>query len=164
MKAAAILFSFLCVGIASARRACVAATPKVAAFASPRASWVGGRGAGRDAAVTAASRSRAATAVNMIDLNVVIGVGVGVAGLGAGAGIVWWTERAGTIAEERGSSAMSEETKNRMAGMFMEDVELSAGLDDVVTRMEKAMAEAEGVAVEDLEGRDVKREVEDDGW
>ena len=36
--------------------------------------------------------------------------------------------------------------------------------DDIVTKMEKAMAKAEGVAVEDLEGRDEKREVLDDGW
>ena len=64
----------------------------------------------------------------MVDLNVVIGVGVGLAGIGGGVGLVWWTEQAGSIAEERGSDAMSEETKNRMAGMFMEDVEMSAGL------------------------------------
>ena len=78
--------------------------------------------------MTAAPRARTSTAVNMVDLNTVIGVGVGVAGLAGGVGIVWWTEQAGKIAEERGGSAMSEETKQKMAGMFMEDVEVQAGL------------------------------------
>ena len=121
MKITSLLLSLLFVGVASARR-----TGRSAAFATPRASsWVGGKSS---SAVAAAPRARGSTAVSMVDLNVVIGVGVGLAGLGGGVGLVWWTERAGTIAEERGSDAMSEETKNRMAGMFMEDVEMSAGL------------------------------------
>ena len=100
----------------------------------------------------------------MVDGNVIIGAAVAAAGLGAGAGFVWFTEAATMRAEERGSTAVSDETKSKLASKFMEDIEMAQDLDDVVTKMEKAMAKAQGIDVDDLESKKVEREVLDDGW
>eukprot|EP00617_Octactis_speculum_P018429 CAMPEP_0185744018 /NCGR_PEP_ID=MMETSP1174-20130828/1978_1 /TAXON_ID=35687 /ORGANISM="Dictyocha speculum, Strain CCMP1381" /LENGTH=146 /DNA_ID=CAMNT_0028417123 /DNA_START=23 /DNA_END=463 /DNA_ORIENTATION=- len=107
---------------------------------------------------------RRSTELKMFDGNTLIGIAAGAAGLGFGAGFVWFTEKATIRAEERGSDVVSESTKNKLAAQFMEDVEQSADLDDVVTKMEKAMAAAQGVKVEELESVKKERTVLDDGW
>lgn len=69
-----------------------------------------------------------AVAVQMFDTSYILGGIAALGGLGVGIGLVYVTEAAGDRAEERGSNVMSEETKQKMAGMFMEDAEVSADL------------------------------------
>eukprot|EP00614_Pseudopedinella_elastica_P010860 CAMPEP_0172588560 /NCGR_PEP_ID=MMETSP1068-20121228/7450_1 /TAXON_ID=35684 /ORGANISM="Pseudopedinella elastica, Strain CCMP716" /LENGTH=141 /DNA_ID=CAMNT_0013383927 /DNA_START=22 /DNA_END=447 /DNA_ORIENTATION=- len=94
-------------------------------------------------------------------------IGVAVAGLGAGIGIMAFAESRIERSEELGSDVMSEDTKKKLSAQFMEDVEMqSVGIDDVVTKMEKAMAKRKGVEVEELD-KDLgekKVVVKDDGW
>ena len=75
-------------------------------------------------------------------------------------------ERTGERTNERGG--MSEETRARMAGMFMEDEELAGDYTDTISKMEAALAKAEGRDVEeDLdEATKAKLDAEklDDGW
>ena len=101
----------------------------------------------------------------MIDTNVIIGVGVGVLGLAGGVGLVAFAEGQAERFEERGSDAMSEETKSKLAAQFMEDVEMQAvGLDDTISKMEAAMAKRQGIDVEELEKDITVTEKLDDGW
>jgi ATP-dependent protease ClpP protease subunit len=101
----------------------------------------------------------------MVDTNVIIGVAVGVLGLGGGIGLVAFAEGQAERFDERGSDAMSDETKTKLASQFMEDVEMQAvGLDDTISKMEAAMAKRQGVDVEELEKDIEVDEVLDDGW
>ena len=101
----------------------------------------------------------------MVDTNVIIGVAVGVLGLGGGIGVMAFAEGQVERFEERGSDAMSDETKTKLASQFMEDVEMQAvGLDDTISKMEAAMAKRQGVDVEELEKNIDVDEVLDDGW
>jgi hypothetical protein len=91
----------------------------------------------------------------------------------AGAGVVvaeaalcvWFADGQVERFEERGSAAMSEETKSKLAAQFMEDVEMQAvGLDDTISKMEAAMAKRQGIDVEELEKDITITEKLDDGW
>ena len=101
----------------------------------------------------------------MVDTNVIIGVGIGVLGLAGGVGLVAFADGQVERFEERGSAAMSEETKSKLAAQFMEDVEMQAvGLDDTISKMEAAMARRQGIDVEELEKDITITEKLDDGW
>jgi len=111
---------------------------------------------------------RRTSELQMVDMSVVVGGVAGMGGFAFGGVFVWLTEQAAERAEERGSDATSEETKARLAQSFTSqfaDNEIeSADLDDVVTRMEKAIAAAEGITVDQLESKKKERVVIDDGW
>ena len=85
------------------------------------------------------TRHRAAVPV-MIEDSVLPAIGLlsGFTALGAGA--IYFVEQQGV----KSADNMSEETKSRMAGMFMEDEVLVTDLDDTITKMEAALAAAEG--------------------
>ena len=76
----------------------------------------------------------------MIEDSVLPAIGLlsGFTALGAGA--IYFVEQQGV----KSADNMSEETKSRMAGMFMEDEVLVTDLDDTITKMEAALAAAEG--------------------
>ena len=101
----------------------------------------------------------------MVDTNVIIGVAVGLGGLGGGIGLVAFAEGQAERFEERGSDAMSDETRSKLASQFMEDVEMQAvGLDDTISKMEAAMAKRQGIDVEELDKEVTVTEKLDDGW
>lgn len=91
-----------------------------------------------------------AAAPLMIDTSILIGAGAMVGGLGLGAGFIAFVEGQGQRSNERGG--MSDETKSRMAGKFMEDEELVSNYDDTITKMEEALAKAEGREVIEGDG------------
>lgn len=112
---------------------------------------------------------RRTSELQMVDMSaVVVGGAAGIGGFAFGGVFVWLTEQAAERAEERGSDVTSEETKARLAQSFTSqftDNEIeSTDLDDVVTRMEKAIAAAEGITVDQLESKKKERVVIDDGW
>ena len=78
----------------------------------------------------------------MIEGSTVMGVGMLFGGMALGAGAISFVERQGERTNERG--VVSDETRSRMAAMFMEDEELATDLDDTIDKMEAALAEAEG--------------------
>ena len=139
----------------------------VAPLARGRAGFVAPR-AGARIAPHRALRPRGAGAVVQMDLiGTIEGVAVGIGGLGIGAGLVAWSEGQAVRAEERGSDAMSAETRQKMAGMFMEDVEMDAvGVDDTIAKMEAAMAAAKGKDVDEYKAETAAetREKISDGW
>jgi hypothetical protein len=111
---------------------------------------------------SAAQRARVLVGV---DANVIAGVGVGLAGLLSGVGLMAFQENQVARAEERGSDVVSEATKTKLSAQFMEDVEMNAlGLDDTVSKMERALAKRKGMSVDAAIGEIDKKEVLDDGW
>lgn len=99
-----------------------------------------------------------------VDTQVILGVGVGVAGVAAGVGLMAFQDNQVARAEARGSDVVSDVTKTKLSAQFMEDVEMgSVGLDDTVSKMERAIAKRKGLKVEELEAP-VARDVIDDGW
>ena len=144
-----------------------ASARSVAPLARGRAGFVAPR-AGARLAPHRALRPRGAGAVVQMDLiGTIEGVAVGVGGLGLGIGLVAWSESQAVRMEERGSDAMSTETRQKMAGMFMEDVEMDAvGVDDTIAKMEAAMAAAKGKDVEEYKAETAAetREKIGDGW
>ena len=111
------------------------------------------------------SASKRARVVVGVDPNVIGGVAVGLGGLLSGVGLMAFQENQVTRSEERGSDVISSETKTKLSAQFMEDVEMNAlGLDDTVTRMEKALAKRKGASVDEVIGEVEKMEVLDDGW
>jgi hypothetical protein len=100
-----------------------------------------------------------------VDPNVIGGVAVGLGGLLSGVGLMAFQENQVTRSEERGSDVISSETKTKLSAQITEDVEMNAlGLDDTVTRMEKALAKRKGASVDEVIGEVEKKEVLDDGW
>ena len=99
-----------------------------------------------------------------VDAGWIQGGAIAAAGLAVGGGIPAYIEFAGKKTMERG--ALSEDTVTNLSGMFMEDVEQSAGdLKDLTARMEKALAESGAKEVELTEEQKKKlAEEADDGW
>ena len=101
--------------------------------------------------------------------NVIQGIGVGVFGLAFGIGLVAFTEKQGERAKERGGG-LSENMATKIAGMLLEDVEVSSvsDLGSLTSQLEKALKETGGAKEEDLEmsEEDKKRIAEEaeDGW
>ncbi|KAI2508337.1 hypothetical protein MHU86_6142 [Fragilaria crotonensis] len=112
---------------------------------------------------------RKSTAMKMLDQNVIQGIGVGVFGLAFGIGLVAFTEKQGERAKERGGG-LSENMATKIAGMLLEDVEVSSvsDLGSLTSQLEKALKETGGAKEEDLEmsEEDKKRIAEEaeDGW
>ena len=70
----------------------------------------------------------------MIDTDVLIGGGLLVGFTALGAGVIGFVEQ-----RTLSGDSLSDETKTKMAAMFMEDEELSTtNLDDTISKMEKA--------------------------
>ena len=101
--------------------------------------------------------------------NVIQGIGVGVFGLAFGIGLVAFTEKQGERAKERGGG-LSDNMSTKIAGMLLEDVEVSSvsDLGSLTSQLEKALKETGGAKEEDLEmsEEDKKRIAEEaeDGW
>jgi hypothetical protein len=101
--------------------------------------------------------------------NVIQGIGVGVFGLAFGIGLVAFTEKQGERAKERGGG-LSDNMATKIAGMLLEDVEVSSvsDLGSLTSQLEKALKETGGAKEEDLEmsEEDKKRIAEEaeDGW
>mmetsp|Transcript_23345 Transcript_23345/g.30485 ORF Transcript_23345/g.30485 Transcript_23345/m.30485 type:complete len:157 (+) Transcript_23345:85-555(+) len=116
------------------------------------------------------SVSTRSTALKMeIDQNTVLAVAAGAAGLLGGLGLVAFTENQGIRSEERG--AISENLRTDLSGKLLEDVEVQRNdVDDLVSRMSSALAEAKGVDEKDVvaemteEEKKKKKEEQDDGW
>ena len=98
----------------------------------------------------------------MIDSSDIAGVAIFLGAFAAGGGIIAFVENQGERTMERGG--MSEETKTRMAGMFMEDEELVSDVSDTISKMEAALAKAEGREVDEGDGltEERKKELKDD--
>lgn len=112
---------------------------------------------------------RASSALQMIDQQVLMGGGIAIAGLAVGIGLVVFTEQQGERAKERGGG-LSESMSTRIAGMLLEDVEVSSveDLGTLTSQMEKALREAGGADEKQLEMTEedkqrIKEEA-DDGW
>lgn len=109
------------------------------------------------------------TSLRMVDNVVLQGAGIAVAGLAAGIGLVAFTEQQGERAKRRGGG-LSEDMSTRMAGQFMEDVEVSSvsDIDSLTSQLEKALKETGGAKDEEFttSEEDKKRMIEeaDDGW
>lgn len=104
-----------------------------------------------------------------MDTNTLIGVAAGLGGLVGGIALVAFTEQQGVRSEERG--AISENLRSDLSGKLLEDFEVQGTeVDDVVTRMQKALAEVKGVdeskVVAELTEEEKKKKAEeaDDGW
>ncbi|CAM9367307.1 unnamed protein product [Heterosigma akashiwo] len=104
-----------------------------------------------------------------MDTNTLIGVAAGLGGLVGGIALVAFTEQQGVRSEERG--AISESLRSDLSGKLLEDFEVQGTeVDDVVTRMQKALAEVKGVdeskVVAELTEEEKKKKAEeaDDGW
>ena len=99
----------------------------------------------------------------MIDTDVLIGGGLLVGFTALGAGVIGFVEQ-----RTLSGDSLSDETKTKMAAMFMEDEELAGDYTDTISKMEAALAKAEGRDVEeDLdEATKAKLDAEklDDGW
>jgi len=65
----------------------------------------------------------ATTSLNMIDTAVIEGAGIAASGVAAGISVLMFTEGQGEKAKARGSG-LSDDMATRMAGGFMEDVEM----------------------------------------
>ena len=100
----------------------------------------------------------------MIDSDIILGAGLLFGGTAMGAGVIAFVENQGQRTNDRGG--MSDETKTRMAAMFMEDEELyTTDLDDTITKMEAALAQAEGREVVEGDGLTEKeKEALTDSW
>ena len=100
----------------------------------------------------------------MVETSVIIGAVGLVGGTALGAGLISFIEGQGKRTNERGG--MSDETKSRMAGMFMEDEELVSDLTDTITKMEAALAEYEGRDVVEGDGLtdEEKENLKVKGW
>ena len=98
----------------------------------------------------------------MLDSNILVGGVMLVGGTALGVGGIAFIENRG----EKSKDSMSDETKARMAGMFMEDEVLATDLDDTITKMEAALAQAEGRDVVDGDGlsEKEKQELTEPGW
>ena len=112
------------------------------------------------------SAKRRSPGPKMIEFEAVptaIAVGTLVGSLVLGAGLIAFVEAQGEKTVERGG--LSDETKSRMAGMFMEDEVLVTDLDDTISKMEAALAKAEGRDVVEGDGLTAKeREDLTDDW
>ena len=109
---------------------------------------------------------RTITAPIMLDgfVEALPGIGLLAGFTAVGAGAIYFVEKAGEATIERGDT-MSEESMSRMAGKFMEDEVLVTNLDDTITKMEAALAEAEGREVDTSDGlTEVEREELRDDW
>merc|ERR1719247_3960486 len=73
-------------------------------------------------------------------MNILIGGGMLFGGTALGVAGLAFVEAQG----EKSQANMSEETKSRMAGKFMEDEEFVNNYDDTIAKMEAALAAAEG--------------------
>merc|ERR1719331_372819 len=87
----------------------------------------------------------------MIDMETVNGVGVLFGSAAAGAAGIAYIEKAGETTNER-DGGLSDETKSRLAAKFMEDEELVTDLSDSISKMEAALAKAEGREVDEGDG------------
>ena len=98
----------------------------------------------------------------MIDSDVVIGTVGLIGGTALGAGFIAFVEKQG----EKSAESMSEETRSRMAGKFMEDEELVVNYDDTIAQMEIALAKAEGRDVIEGDGLSDKEKdgIDTRGW
>mmetsp|Transcript_86729 Transcript_86729/g.250296 ORF Transcript_86729/g.250296 Transcript_86729/m.250296 type:complete len:147 (+) Transcript_86729:89-529(+) len=109
------------------------------------------------------------SALQMVDANVIQGAGIALAGLAAGIGMVAFTEAQGERAKERGGG-LSENMSTQLAGMLLEDVEVSSVSDvgSLTSQLEAALKASGGTTDEDLKmtEEDMKRLAEeaDDGW
>ena len=101
---------------------------------------------------------------DLLDPNVALGAGLLLGGTALGAGVIAFVEGQGEKTVERG--ALSDETKSRMSGMFMEDEVLVTGLDDTITKMEAALAKAEGRDVIEGDGltEEEREKLTDKAW
>ena len=98
----------------------------------------------------------------MFETDVLIGGGLLVGFTALGAGEIGFIEK-----RTLSGDSLSDETKTKMAAMFMEDEELSTtNLDDTISKMEKALAEAEGRDVVEGDGltEAEKAELKEAGW
>jgi hypothetical protein len=108
-------------------------------------------------------------ALTPFQANVIQGAGIAFAGLAAGIGMVAFTEQQGERAKERGGG-LSENMSTKIAGMLLEDVEVSsvADVSSLTSQLEAALKASGGAKDEDLEmtEEDKKRITEeaDDGW
>ena len=104
-----------------------------------------------------------------LSANIIQGGAVALLGLGAGIGVVAFTEAQGERAKERGGG-LSDSTSTKLAGMFMEDVEVSSVEDvgSLADQLEAALKASGGTSGEELEMTDEEKkkleEEADDGW
>lgn len=98
-----------------------------------------------------------------------MGAGIAVAGVAAGIGLVAFTEVQGERAKERGGG-LSENMSTQLAGMLLEDVEVSSVSDvgSLTSQLEAALKASGGTTDDELAmtEEDKKRIAEeaDDGW
>ena len=120
---------------------------------------------------TQAQRSSASksTTLTMIDSNVLLGGGIAIGSFAVGIGLVAFTENQGERAKARGSG-LSDSMSTQIAGMLMEDVEVSSvsDLNSLTSQLEAALKENKADEVESLEMTEEEmqriREEADDGW
>jgi uncharacterized protein HemX len=86
----------------------------------------------------------------MIEGSDAVAAGVLFGSAALGAGVIAFVENQGERTNDRGG--MSDETRSRMAGKFMEDEELVSDLSDSISKMEAALAKAEGREVDEGDG------------
>mmetsp|Transcript_24646 Transcript_24646/g.70357 ORF Transcript_24646/g.70357 Transcript_24646/m.70357 type:complete len:148 (-) Transcript_24646:135-578(-) len=109
------------------------------------------------------------SSLQMVDSNVIMGAGIAVAGVAAGIGLVAFTEVQGERAKERGGG-LSENMSTQLAGMLLEDVEVSSVSDvgSLTSQLEAALKASGGTTDDELAmtEEDKKRIAEeaDDGW
>jgi hypothetical protein len=101
--------------------------------------------------------------------NVILGAGIAFAGLAGGIGLVVFTEQQGERAKVRGGG-LSSSMSTKIAGMLMEDVEVSSveDLGSLTSQLEAALKASGGTKDGELEmtEEDRKRIADeaDDGW
>jgi hypothetical protein len=101
--------------------------------------------------------------------NVIMGGGIALAGLVAGIGLVVFTEQQGERAKERGGG-LSDSMSTKIAGMLLEDVEVSSVEDvgSLTSQLEAALKASGGTTDDELtmSEEDKKRIAEEaeDGW
>merc|ERR1712087_569273 len=104
-----------------------------------------------------------------IDSNILMGGGIAIGSFALGIGLVAFTENQGERARERGSG-LSESMSTQIAGMLMEDVEVSSvsDLNSLTSQLEAALKENKADEIESLEmtEEEMQRIAEeaDDGW
>eukprot|EP00635_Sarcinochrysidales_sp_CCMP3193_P002253 CAMPEP_0118920210 /NCGR_PEP_ID=MMETSP1166-20130328/18952_1 /TAXON_ID=1104430 /ORGANISM="Chrysoreinhardia sp, Strain CCMP3193" /LENGTH=102 /DNA_ID=CAMNT_0006860747 /DNA_START=168 /DNA_END=476 /DNA_ORIENTATION=- len=102
----------------------------------------------------------------MVDDAFIQGAVVSVAGFVTGIGIAIFAEKQINRAEARGSAAVGDGTRAKMASMFIEDTEMPTDLDETIRKMEVALAKARGEEApdEDAKKEALEKSKPDDGW
>ena len=120
-----------------------------------------------DGSTLALCRKPRTSKVVMDDLmNQVIGGVLLFGGAAAGAAGIYFIEQQGERTNERGG--LSEETRSKMAGMFMEDEEMASDYSSTIAKMEAALAKAEGRELSEELSEEEKKKIDaetlSDGW